>query len=82
MNYIWIRLYYCFYRYRYSNERNVHLRTNDNVHLKNIMVIEFNDTGDYIYSACRDNNVSVSDVETGKMKVYIEKAHRDLLVYV
>lgn len=46
------------------------------------MVIEFNDTGDYIYSACKDNNVSMSDVETGKMKVYIEKAHSNGLVYV
>lgn len=44
------------------------------------MVIEFNETGDYIYSACKDNNVSVSDVETGKMRVYFEKAHRDGLV--
>lgn len=40
------------------------------------MVLEFNETGDYVYSACRDNNVSVSDTETGKMKVYFEKAHR------
>lgn len=45
------------------------------------MVVEFNPTGDYIYSACRDNNVSVSDTETGKMKVYFEKAHRAGLVY-
>jgi len=41
------------------------------------VVIDFNDTGDYIYSACKDNNVSVSDVETGKMKVYFEKAHSE-----
>lgn len=41
------------------------------------MVLEFNETGDNIYSACRDNNVSISDTETGKMKVYFEKAHRD-----
>lgn len=40
------------------------------------MVLEFDEDGDYIYSACRDNNVSVSDTETGKMKVYFEKAHR------
>lgn len=63
------------YRYKYSNAKNRHLRTNDNVHLKKIMLLEFNDTGDYLYSACRDNNVSVSDTETGKMKVYFEKAH-------
>ncbi|VVC32314.1 Hypothetical protein CINCED_3A025719 [Cinara cedri] len=61
--------------YKYSNAKNRHLRTNDNVHLKKIMLLEFNDTGDYLYSACRDNNVSVSDTETGKMKVYFEKAH-------
>ncbi|XP_060836104.1 WD repeat-containing protein 55 homolog isoform X2 [Rhopalosiphum padi] len=61
--------------YKYSNEMNEHLRTNDNVHLKKVMVLEFNETGDYIYSACKDNNVSVSDAETGKMRVYFEKAH-------
>jgi len=44
------------------------------------MVLEFNETGDLIYSACKDNNVSVSDVETGKMKVYFEKAHTAGLV--
>lgn len=44
------------------------------------MVLEFNDTGEYIYSACKDNNVSVSDAETGKMKVYFEKAHDTGLV--
>lgn len=69
-----------FCRYKYSNAKNEHLRTNDNVHLKKVMVLEFNETGDYIYSACRDNNVSVSDTETGKMKVYFEKAHRAGLV--
>lgn len=72
-------LYFC--RYKYSNEKNEHLRTNDNVHLKKIMVLEFDEDGDYIYSACRDNNVSVSDTETGKMKVYFEKAHRAGLVF-
>jgi len=44
------------------------------------MVLEFNETGDLIYSACKDNNVSVSDAETGKMKVYFEKAHEAGLV--
>jgi len=44
------------------------------------MVLEFNETGDFIYSACKDNNVSVSDAETGKMKVYFEKAHSAGLV--
>ncbi|CAH1725211.1 unnamed protein product [Aphis gossypii] len=68
--------------YKYSNEMNEHLRTNDNVHLKKVMVLEFNETGDYIYSACKDNNVSVSDAETGKMRVYFEKAHTAGLVYL
>jgi len=45
------------------------------------MVLEFNETGDLIYSACKDNNVSVSDAETGKMKVYFEKAHTAGLVH-
>lgn len=45
------------------------------------MVLEFNETGDCLYSACKDNNVSVSDTETGKMKVYFEKAHRTGLVF-
>ncbi|KAL5235957.1 hypothetical protein ACI65C_003367 [Semiaphis heraclei] len=61
--------------YKYTNDINEHLRTNDNVHLKKVMLLEFNETGDLIYSACKDNNVSVSDAETGKMKVYFEKAH-------
>ncbi|XP_050548501.1 WD repeat-containing protein 55 homolog, partial [Daktulosphaira vitifoliae] len=63
--------------YKYSNEKNDFLRTNDNVHLKKVMLLEFDQSGDYIYSVCKDNNVSVSDTETGKMKVYFEKAHRE-----
>jgi len=46
------------------------------------MLVEFNETGNYIYSACRDNNVSVSDAETGKMRVYFEKAHSAGLVHL
>lgn len=41
------------------------------------MLLEFDQSGDCIYSVCKDNNVSVSDTETGKMKVYFEKAHRE-----
>ncbi|XP_050433684.1 WD repeat-containing protein 55 homolog [Adelges cooleyi] len=63
--------------YTYNNERNEHLRTNDNVHLKKVMILEFDESGQSIYSACKENNVSVSDIETGKMKVYFEKAHKD-----
>jgi len=81
MNILNINTFYYTSRYKYSNEMNEHLRTNDNVHLKKVMVLEFNETGDYIYSACKDNNVSVSDAETGKMKAYFEKAHTAGLVY-
>lgn len=52
------------------------------MHLSKVLFLEFNETGDNIYSVCGDNNVSVSDVETGKMKVYFEKAHKEELVYL
>jgi len=52
------------------------------VHSDKVTVLEFDKTGKYIYSACKDNNVSVSDVETGKLKVCFEEAHTVGLVYL
>lgn len=57
------------------------MRAINDVHLNKITVLEFDETGEYIYSACKDNNVSVSDVETGQLKAYFEEAHTAGLVY-
>ncbi|CAH1733012.1 WD repeat-containing protein 55 homolog [Aphis gossypii] len=61
--------------YLYDDIDQQYLRAINDVHLNKITVLEFDETGEYIYSACKDNNVSVSDVETGQLKAYFEEAH-------
>jgi len=77
-----INTFYYTYRYTYSDIEQNYLREIDDVHLNKVTVLEFDKTGKYIYSACMDNDVSVSDVETGHIKAYFEEAHTAGLVYL
>ncbi|KAE9543907.1 hypothetical protein AGLY_001885 [Aphis glycines] len=66
--------------YTYDDVDHKYLREIDDVHLNKVTVLEFNETGKYIYSACKNKCVSVSDVETGQLKVCFKEAHTAGLV--
>jgi len=76
-----INTFYYTYRYTYDDEDQKYLREID-VHSDKVTVLEFDKTGKYIYSACKDNKVLVSDVEAGKLKVCHKEAHTAGLVYL
>lgn len=60
--------------YKYTNEENTLLNTHE-VHTKAIRDIEFSIDGCDLFSGSRDKSIMVTDVETGKLKRFWEKAH-------
>lgn len=60
--------------YRYTNEENTLLNTHE-VHTKAIRDIEFSIDGRDLFSGSRDKSIMVTDIETGKLKRFWDKAH-------
>ncbi|XP_044266489.1 WD repeat-containing protein 55 homolog [Tribolium madens] len=60
--------------YKYSNEENSIVRTLE-VHTKACRDIEFSEDGKSLFSAAKDKTVMISDVESGKLSRFYDKAH-------
>lgn len=60
--------------YKYTNEENTLLNSHE-VHTKAIRDIEFSIDGRDLFSGSRDKSIMVTDIETGKLKRFWDKAH-------
>lgn len=65
--------------YEYTNQENFLLNTLE-LHTKACRDIEFSDDGTILFSTSKDKSIMLSDVETGKLVHFYEKAH-DVPIY-
>jgi WD repeat-containing protein 55 len=62
------------FRYSYSNE-SCKLERTIEVHTKVCRCVEFDESGDLLFSVSKDKSIVVSDMTSGKMKRFTEDAH-------
>lgn len=62
--------------YQYSNEENTLLKSLE-VHSKACRTVEFTVDGSSIISSSRDKSIMITDVETSKLKRFLDDAHTD-----
>ncbi|XP_055541992.1 WD repeat-containing protein 55 homolog [Wyeomyia smithii] len=62
--------------YNYTNDECV-LRDTHELHTKSVRDVEFSLDGDLMISTARDRAIMVTDVETGKLKMFWEDAHEE-----
>lgn len=62
--------------YKFANEENTLLKTLE-VHTKAVRDIEFSIDGKQLFSTSRDKSIMISDVETGKLVRFWDKAHEE-----
>ncbi|KAG8230101.1 hypothetical protein J437_LFUL007645 [Ladona fulva] len=65
--------------YKFSSEVNEIVNNLEN-HKKAARAVEFSEDGHYLYSVSKDKSICVTDVDLGKPKRFIKKAHRHVAI--
>ncbi|CAH2066617.1 unnamed protein product, partial [Iphiclides podalirius] len=64
--------------YEYNNDETKLVNTFE-LHVKACRDVEFDDTGDIMFTAGKDKAIIVTDIETGKLKQCYENAHEEAI---
>uniref|UniRef100_A0AAG5D9W5 WD repeat-containing protein 55 homolog n=1 Tax=Anopheles atroparvus TaxID=41427 RepID=A0AAG5D9W5_ANOAO len=62
--------------YKYANEENTLSATHE-LHTKAVRALEFNRDGSALISTGRERSILVADIETGKLKWFVDDAHEE-----